>query len=242
MKVLIISDVHANLTALEAVLQSAGVVDAVWCLGDLVGYGPDPNECVERISSLPNVHCIKGNHDAAVTGEGDVEYFNDEAGSAILITRELMTPANIQYLKGLPEVLSMEAATLAHGSLRHPIWEYVIDSDAAQGNFPFFDTPVALVGHTHLPVAFILDDKSGKVHRRTFKPNFIFPITMKTILNPGSVGQPRDYDPRASYAIFNPEAMTWEYHRVDYDFQAVQKRIIKIGLPEKHALRLSEGW
>lgn len=242
MKVLIISDVHANLTALEAVLQAAGTVDAVWCLGDLVGYGPDPNECVERVSSLPNVHCVKGNHDAAVTGEGDVEYFNDEAGSAILITRELMTQANIQYLKGLPEILTLETATLVHGSLRHPIWEYVIDSQAALANFPFFETPIALVGHTHLPMAFIMDDKNGRIHRRTFKPNFIFPITMKTILNPGSVGQPRDYDPRASYAIFNPEAMTWEYHRVAYDFQAVQKRILKVGLPEKHAIRLSEGW
>jgi len=242
MRILVISDVHANLTALEAVLQAAGTFDAVWCLGDLVGYGPDPNECVERISALPNTSCIKGNHDAAVTGEGDVEYFNDEAGSAILITRELMTPANIQYLRELPEVQSMKTATLTHGSLRHPIWEYIIDPQIALENFPYFETQVALVGHTHLPVAFIMDDKNGKIHRRTFKPNFIFPITMKTILNPGSVGQPRDYDPRASYAIFNPEAMTWEYHRVAYDFQEVQKRILKIGLPEKHALRLSEGW
>jgi predicted phosphodiesterase len=242
MKVLIISDVHANLTALEAVLQAAGEVDAVWCLGDLVGYGPDPNECVERISWLPNLLCVKGNHDDAVAGEGDVEFFNDEAGASIMITRKLITPDNLHYLQQLPEVITTDFATLVHGSPRHPIWEYILDSHSAAINFSSFSTTLALVGHTHLPVAFVLDENGEKILRRPVKPGMTFAVKMKSIVNPGSVGQPRDFDPRASYVALDTETMNLENHRVQYDFSAVQERIRKLGMPEKHALRLSEGW
>lgn len=242
MRVLIISDIHANLTALEAVLNAAGEVDAVWCLGDLVGYGPDPNECVERISWLPNLLCVKGNHDDAVAGGGDVEYFNDEAGTSIMITRKLITPDNLNYLQQLPEVLTTNVATLAHGSPRHPIWEYILDTRAADANFSAFDTLIALVGHTHLPVAFSLMENEGRILRKPVKPEKPYSIEIKSIINPGSVGQPRDYDPRASFAILDTETMSWENHRVAYNIPAVQERIRKLGMPEKHALRLSEGW
>ncbi len=242
MRVLIISDVHANLTALEAVLNAAGEVDAVWCLGDLVGYGPDPNECVERISWLPNLLCVKGNHDEAVAGEGDVEFFNDEAGTSIMITRKLITPDNLIYLQQLPEILTTDIATLAHGSPRHPIWEYVLDSRAASVNFSSFDTTFALVGHTHLPVAFALNIEEERIIRKPVKPDRPYIIDMKSIINPGSVGQPRDFDPRASFMILDTETLSWENHRVTYDIPAVQERIRRLGMPEKHALRLSEGW
>lgn len=242
MKILVISDIHANMTALEAVLQSAGKYEAVWCLGDLVGYGPDPNECIERISSLSNLICIKGNHDAALTGEGNIEYFNDEAGRSIRITRELIKPANLHFLEGLPGIVTTEMVTLTHGSPRHPVWEYIIDSHTALANFEYFSTRLAFVGHTHLPVSFILDENEEKVHRKSLRQDVLIPLRLKMILNPGSVGQPRDYDSRASYAIFDTEAMTWENHRITYDIPAVQERILRLGMPEKHALRLSEGW
>lgn len=242
MRVLVLSDIHANFTALDAVLASAGDFDAAWCLGDLVGYGPDPNECIERIRCLPNLLCVKGNHDAAVTGQSKVDFFNDDAGSAILITRKLITPANMKYLEGLSEIESNEVATLVHGSPRHPIWEYILDLQTAQMNFHNFTTPIALVGHTHLPLAFSMNGSMEHTHRQLLKPDMLYPVKGKSILNPGSVGQPRDYDPRASFAILVPETLNWEIHRVSYDIPSVQQRILKAGLPEKHALRLTDGW
>src|SRR5512138_2030522 len=128
MRTLIISDIHANLTALEAVLADAGSFDAAWCLGDLVGYGPDPNECIERIAGLPNLQCIMGNHDAAAVDIIDIETFNLEARKSVLWTQERLTPANKEYLKNLPERINLDDFTLVHGSPYKPIWEYLLDT------------------------------------------------------------------------------------------------------------------
>jgi len=242
MKILVISDVHANLTALEAVLSEAGAFNTAWCLGDLVGYGPDGNECVQRIRNLPNLLCVRGNHDLAICGDTDLDIFNNEAKEAILVSRKMMAPETLQFLHGLPEVLTSDLVTLVHGSPRNPVWEYILDAATAAENFNNFNTPLAFVGHSHLPLMFTADNESGLVERSYILPGTKHNLNNRAILNPGSVGQPRDNDPRASFGIFDPEAMTWEIHRVVYDIPAVQKRIVDAGLPEKHARRLRAGW
>jgi predicted phosphodiesterase len=242
MRILVISDIHANYPALEAVLSAAVTVDAVWCLGDLVGYGPHPNECVERIAALPNLTCLLGNHDAAVTDSRNIEKFNDEAGHAIYWTRRKLTDANLEYLSHLSEMVTTDWVTLAHGSPRNPTWEYLIDPVTAMINFAFFDTQIALVGHSHLPLAFTVDKKNDKVDRRLLKSGEMVKLETRAILNPGSVGQPRDHDPRASFAILDPEALTWELNRVKYDYKITQEALKKSGLPVKLASRLAEGW
>ena len=243
MRVLIISDIHANLTALETVLADVNDFDAVWCLGDLVGYGPDPNECVERIRSLPGLACILGNHDAATLDQIDVSAFNPEARTAIEWTQNALSPTNMDFLKNLPQTLVMEDdVTLAHGSPRQPVWEYLLDTRTATLNFEYFQTPFCFVGHTHLPVLYHLADDARSA-RLLVPENFTQSKLMpRSIINPGSVGQPRDRDPRAAYAIFDTEQDLWEFRRVSYDIESVQNRMKAAHLPERHILRLSAGW
>jgi len=242
MRVLVISDIHANLAALEVVLADAGSFDAVWCLGDLVGYGPDPNECVARVRGLPGLICLLGNHDAAALGQIEVEAFNMEARQSVRWTRANLSGESLAFLRDLPEQVVSGEVTLSHGSPRNTVWEYILDLRVARNNFEFFDTPYCFVGHTHLPVMYQNSDGLGSV--RLLVPETSKQVTLqpRTILNPGSVGQPRDRDPRAAFAIFDPELKTWEYRRVAYDVGKVQKRILEAGLPARHALRLSEGW
>ncbi len=242
MHILVISDIHANLTALEAVLAAAGEIDAVWCLGDLVGYGPDPNECIERIRQLPDLNCIIGNHDAAALDQIDSDTFNPEARTAILWTRKALTNASWEFLNGLPEKIELDKVTLAHGSPRHPVWEYLLDTRTATLNFDFFSTPLCFVGHTHLPVIYSLHTDNHLAHLSIPEPNRAIALPDRAIVNPGSVGQPRDRDPRAAFAIFDPEANTWDYHRITYDIVDVQERMQALGLPERHINRLAAGW
>jgi predicted phosphodiesterase len=242
MRILIISDIHANLTALQTVLADAGSIGATWCLGDLVGYGPDPEECVERVRAIPNFSCLVGNHDAAVLGQIDIASFNPEARQAIQWTQRNLSTASKDYLRSLPERLVLDSVTLAHGSPRHPIWEYLLDVRAATQNFNYFDTPYCFVGHSHLPVIFQLND--GQKYADLIVPEVGSKIEMapRAILNPGSVGQPRDRNPRAAYAIYNPEESTLEYRRVAYDISEVQARMQQAGLPARHIQRLTSGW
>jgi len=241
-KILVVSDIHANLNALEAVLSDAKNYDGVWCLGDLVGYGPDPNECIQIIRFLPNLVCLLGNHDAAILGQIDVESFNREASQSALWTRRSMCAESLEYLKTLPETVVEQGVTLAHGSPRNPVWEYLLDIYTARDNFGYFNTKTCLVGHTHVPLTYQLSENSQVVTLKQFTGNTIHPINTRAILNPGSVGQPRDYDPRSSYAIYHLEEQRWESHRVEYDIHAVQKRILAAGLPARHAERLEMGW
>lgn len=242
MRVLVISDIHANLTALETVIKEAGNVDAVWCLGDLVGYGPDPNECVETIRQLPNLTCIVGNHDAAALKQIDIDTFNPEARSALVWTRNTLSSVNKVFLTNLVDLVVWENVTLAHGSPRQPIWEYILDVRTATQNFDFFTTSLCFIGHTHLPAIYAYSDSNTFASLSLPEPNQKISLPKRAIVNPGSVGQPRDRDPRAAYAIFNTNSNLWEYHRVSYDIQAVQERMNKVGLPEKHIQRLSAGW
>jgi predicted phosphodiesterase len=243
MRVLVISDIHANLTALEAVLAEAGPVDATWCLGDVIGYGPDPNQVVERIRAIPNLTCMLGNHDVAVLGQMDDAVFNTEARKSLLWQKKSLTESNKIFLERLPqETLLVGDVSLAHGSPRDPIWEYVLNTLVARLNFESFKTSYCFVGHSHIQCLFQLDMKRDRVSLEVPRAGEIHKLNPRAILNPGSVGQPRDRDPRAAYAIFDPDSGTWEPRRAVYDIPAVQKRIRAAGLPEKHAARLAEGW
>lgn len=242
MRILIISDIHANITALEAVLADAGEVDAVWCLGDLVGYGPDPNECVEKIRQLPNLVCLIGNHDAAVAGVISNTPFNSEARQAVIWTQSIIAPTHLNFLRTLTSLEVRDSVCLAHGSPRQPVWEYVLDTRTAKQNFEHFDTPFCFVGHSHLPVVFQMHPENETTKLSIPVVNTARDMIPRAIFNPGSVGQPRDRDPRASYAIFDPSRHTWYYRRVSYDIQSVQDRMQLANLPERHIQRLSAGW
>ncbi len=242
MKVLIISDIHGNRTALEAVLEDANAVDAVWCLGDIIGYGPDPNDCVSIIRDLPNLICLRGNHDSAVIGLTENVKFNHSAQRVLEWTAEQLNPVHRQYLQSLSPQVEVDDVTLAHASPRDPIWEYIMDVYTATANFDYFMTPYCFVGHSHLPVMYYM--KNGK---ELATVNFVFPgeqtrLPNKTIVNPGSVGQPRDHDPRAAYTIFDTEEKTWAQHRVSYDIADVQERMELAGLPDEYIQRLVLGW
>jgi len=246
MRYLIISDIHANLTAFEAVMEHAGKLgrdyDFVWCLGDVVGYGPDPNECVDLLRSMPHL-CLAGNHDWAALGRLDIRTFNADARKAVTWTREKLTPDNLAYLAALPTTFVLDDITLVHASPREPIWEYILDPLIAALNFPHYQTTYCLVGHTHTPVTFKLENERGDV--RVEKPVYdeLLQIDkMRQIINPGSVGQPRDSDPRAAYAFLDVERMTWQGYRIPYDIPAVQKRMRKHDLPERLINRLENGW
>lgn len=242
MRVLVISDIHANLTALEAVLEEASEIEAAWCLGDLVGYGPDPNECVRRVKSLPALRCILGNHDAAALGHIDADAFNPEARKALLWTQQEMDEGSRAFLRSLPEKIELEQVTLAHGSPRQPVWEYLLDAHTATRSFEHFKTSFCFVGHTHLPVVYHLPEDRRFAYRRDPQVGEKLPLAPRAILNPGSVGQPRDHDPRAAFAIFHPEEQVWEFRRVAYDIAAVQARMKAADLPERHIARLAGGW
>jgi len=249
MLVLVFSDVHANLSALDAVLEDAprrtpdgAGIDAYWYLGDLVGYGPDPNECVQRIRSMPNLVGLIGNHDQAALGMLPLSRFNREARLAAEWTRTALHPENRAFLTALPSQVVVEDFTLAHGSPRQPIWEYILDYHTADLNFDAFATDYCLVGHSHIPLQF--HRNSVDTFPEAMPVNWDEPkqLEPRMILNPGSVGQPRDMDPRAAYALLDTERLTWVACRVAYDIEAVQRRILGAGLPQRHAERLAIGW
>jgi predicted phosphodiesterase len=241
-RILVISDIHSNFTALEAVLADAGAVDEVWCLGDLVGYGPDPNECISLIRELPNLFCMMGNHDQAAIGGLGLETFNGDAHRSLLWQKSELSNKNLNFLKNLPsEAQIIGDVTLVHGSPRDPIWEYIMSPETAKEILSFFDTQWCFFGHTHYPAFYkwLADDEEPD--NETPEPMVSQPLAGRAILNPGSVGQPRDRDPRASYAIYDPQNKTWQLQRVEYDHKQVQERILKAELPPYHADRLSIG-
>ena len=243
MRVLVISDIHANYTALEAVLKDAGQADETWCLGDLVGYGPDPNAVVEEVRDIPNLTCILGNHDMAAIGKMPLEAFNGDARRSLIYHEKVISASNMDYLRSLSaNVKVCGEATLAHGSPRDPLWEYILNALSARLNFDHFKTPWCFVGHSHVQCMFTLNEKSDRVTLEQSKADETVIMRSKLILNPGSVGQPRDRNPRAAYAIYDTEARTWTPRRVAYNIAEVQQRIREAGLPEKHAVRLAEGW
>ncbi|OQY48730.1 MAG: hypothetical protein B6242_01550 [Anaerolineaceae bacterium 4572_78] len=247
MRYLVISDIHANLIAFETVLQdSKDKYDKIWCLGDVVGYGPHPNECVELLSCHDHL-CLAGNHDWAVINRLNVDDFNPNAKFAVLWTREIMTTENLDYLAGLPdEPIEQESHfTLVHASPRHPIWEYVLYPRIAQLNFAHFQTNYCFVGHTHSPIVFV----ESQIYDTMC--DAIIPTTerylqeldvQRLIINPGSVGQPRDGDPRASYGILDTDKMEFEIRRVEYNVTEVQDIMKQYNFPPRLWSRLKFGF
>jgi predicted phosphodiesterase len=243
MRVLVMSDIHANYTALETVIQDAGQVDETWCLGDLVGYGPDPNAVVEQVRELTHLTCIMGNHDMAVIGKMALESFNGDARRSLMWTENVLNADNMNFLHALPQSTKVRGeVTMAHGSPRDPLWEYVLNTLTARLNFDHFDTPFCFIGHSHIQSLFQLNEDNDRVTLEFVKVNKPITLTPRMMLNPGSVGQPRDRDPRAAYAVYETESRQWESRRVEYNVKEVQQRLREAGLPEKHALRLGEGW
>ena len=239
MRVCVISDIHANLPALDAVLAAASPYDALWQLGDIVGYGPQPNEVVGRLVAEGAVG-VRGNHDSAALGELPTSAFNDDARVAVEWTaRRLDTDARA-WLAGLPKRLEEEPFTLVHGSPRDPDWEYVFSSATAYRNLDAFATPHCLVGHTHVPLAFRRLD-GGRIERLPPDERPLELDERRTLLNPGSVGQPRDGDPRACAMVVDTARMRIEWLRVDYPIDAVQALMRQARLPERLVARLQLG-
>lgn len=240
MKILVFSDIHANKTALKAILDEADNVDGYWCLGDIVGYGPDPNECVDIIKELPNLKCVLGNHDAGALEKIDIEVFNQEARISSIWTKSSLSDENKSYLRTLPEYCITENVMLVHGSPRNHVWEYIFDKTIAEINFPYIETQLCFVGHTHIPSCYF--NINNTVSWQILRDNDLIDLKdIRAIINPGSVGQPRDRDARASYAIYDTNTFSWKQYKINYDIHAVQERIINFGLPTHHALRLLEG-
>lgn len=239
MRAAVLSDIHGNLVALDAVLAAIGSVDAVWHLGDVVGYGPDPNGVVERLATV-GARGVRGNHDAAACGGDEIEWFNPEARAAMEWTREAISSQTRAWLEALPPRLEEGDFTLVHGSPRDPTWEYITSVPVARANLAALETAYGLHGHTHVPVAFRDDD--GRVEAITpTRGSQLLLDGRPMLLNPGSVGQPRDGDRDASWLVLDTDRGRCTWHRVGYDVTAVQEAMTVAGLPSRLAGRLSHG-
>jgi len=203
MRYAILGDIHSNLVAFEAVLEDIevrGGVSEIWCLGDVVGYGPEPHACIELLRRYNHV-CVAGNHDWAAIGKINISDFNPDAAEACRWTAQQLTAEDINYLQNLPLSLKQGDFALVHGSPRQPIWEYILSVDDARDNFNYFDTKFCLVGHSHVPLIFRCDNTGACLGARLPQEIRLGSQGFRLIINPGGVGQPRDGDPRASYAI-----------------------------------------
>lgn len=244
----VFSDVHSNLEALSAVLEAfaSAKVDGYICAGDLVGYGPEPNATLDRIRSLKNCHVICGNHDLAVIGRLEVEWFNAYARAAALWTREVLTADSRAYLETLTAKLDAKDFTLAHGTPRKPAEEYLMSANQFRENISRVHVWPLIVGHSHMPLCFRAN-LEGQIESLCLEDHQVVEMgrapygTMPIVFNPGSVGQPRDQDKRASCALFDSDKGTWRSLRLSYDVAAVQAKIRSAGLPEYLALRLAYG-
>jgi diadenosine tetraphosphatase ApaH/serine/threonine PP2A family protein phosphatase len=235
----LLSDIHSNLEALEAVLEdiSGQQIDELLCLGDLVGYGANPNECVQRIRELVS-HVVAGNHDSAVVGQTDVYNFNSHARRAVVWTAEVIEPHHARYLSERPYVDRIDDCLLVHATPSEPAaWNYVLSTQAARPEFQAFSESICFIGHSHQPIFFSLDEvpRSQRGDRLTCEPG------KRYIVNVGSIGQPRDKDPRSCYAIYDADSRTVQLRRVPYDIRSAQRKILKAALPPVLAARLSRG-
>jgi diadenosine tetraphosphatase ApaH/serine/threonine PP2A family protein phosphatase len=235
----VLSDIHANLVALDAVLAAVPSVDEVWQLGDNVGYGPDPEGVIDRLRDIGAVG-VQGNHDAAALGGPEIEAFNIDARVAMEWTRSVIGADVRAWLRGLPERLEREGFTLVHGSPRDPLWEYVTSTPVARAGIAAMTTPCGLHGHTHIPIAYVEDD--GRLE--TMSPGAGSTMAIegrRVLLNPGSVGQPRDGIPTASWLLLDTDAGTATWRRTAYDISAVQAAMAVRGFPERLIARLAHG-
>jgi diadenosine tetraphosphatase ApaH/serine/threonine PP2A family protein phosphatase len=239
-RVAVISDVHGNRHALEAVLEAVAAEepDEVWCLGDLVGYGPQPNECCRTVAAHADL-CLAGNHDLVVLGSLSIHDFAGDAAAAAQWTQTILANDAREFLAGLGSSARRDGVELFHGSARDPVWEYVLSEEAAWWTLQATTAPIVLVGHSHVPLAIFLDgeDLGGGLAPEATVVDL---AAGRWLLNPGSVGQPRDGDPRAAYLLLEPGRRA-SFHRVKYPIDRTQDEIRERGLPEALAARLAEG-
>jgi predicted phosphodiesterase len=241
MRVAVISDIHANYHALEAVLAAidAEAPDEVWCLGDLVGYGPRPNRCTSTVAARVSI-CLAGNHDLAVLGALPIEDFSLDAAAAAKWSAEVLEPSAREYLEGLNPLLRRPDAELYHASPRDPIWDYVLTEEAAAESLALTTAPLVLIGHSHVPLALTLENDlvvGGVAPAGTEVPLG----DRRWLLNPGSVGQPRDGDPRAAWLLLDFAEHQASFRREVYPIEKTQAEILERGLPEMLATRLAIG-
>jgi len=243
MRYAIIADIHANLAAFTAVLDDIeirGGMEEIWCLGDIVGYGPDPHQCLELLRQYKHV-CVAGNHDWAAIGKIDTSDFNPDAAASCRWTAQQLSPEDVEYLGSLPLVIERGDFTLVHGSPREPVWEYLLSVSNAKENFASFQSQFCLVGHSHVPLVF-LNDEAGACYFNRFSSDVKLALGKdRLIINPGGVGQPRDSDPRASYALYESDAGVVTLYRVTYDISATQTRMAMYNLPVRLVTRLGYG-
>jgi predicted phosphodiesterase len=241
MRVAVLSDIHGNLHALEAVLAEVGAErpDEIWCLGDLVGYGPRPNECVDLIRESASI-VLAGNHDLAVAGALDLAEFSGDAGAAAAWTRGVLDDERRVWLAGLSPTGTRPGAELYHASPRDPVWDYVLSEDVARRSLESTREPLVLVGHSHIPLVFVAEDgafdgglaPAGTEAEREHG---------RFLLNPGSIGQPRDGDPRAAWLLIDLDAGRAWFRRTAYEIAETQRELRTAGLPETLAARLALG-
>jgi diadenosine tetraphosphatase ApaH/serine/threonine PP2A family protein phosphatase len=249
----IVSDPHANIQALETVLADVDRVkpDSLICLGDFVGYGANPNEVVDVLRGRCDMNLI-GNHDLAALGAIDISSFNPHAAAAAKWTQDQLSDETRAFLESLSPTGTVGEIELAHASMRDPIWEYVLDSSVAAASFEARPFEIAFVGHTHVPAVFSLEAESRRVTGlRIIVPEGdvvsrelpdLVGEGRRVLLNPGGVGQPRDGDPRASWATWSVEDRVMTLRRIEYPVEDAQRTILAAGLPELLAERLAEGW
>jgi predicted phosphodiesterase len=241
MRVAVISDVHANEQALDAVLEEIAAFspDAMWCLGDTVGYGPAPNRCCDIVSARADV-CLVGNHDLVALGRLDVEEFNEDAAEAALWTRRELDDRWRSFLLELePSAAVGDDVELFHASPRDPVWEYVLSAETAYFSLVTTKAPLVLVGHSHVALAIGLDD--AELHGGLAPGGTQLELDGRWLLNPGSVGQPRDSDPRAAWLELDLDDTVARFHRVEYPIEETQAAMRERGLPEALATRLAAG-
>jgi diadenosine tetraphosphatase ApaH/serine/threonine PP2A family protein phosphatase len=240
MRVAVISDVHANFRALEAVLEQIDSehVDAVWCLGDTVGYGPLPNECCSAVESRSDVSLV-GNHDLVVLGKLPFSDFNDEAAAAARWTSEVLSRPARAFLDALEPAGTADGVDLFHASARDPVWEYVLTEEAAAATLELSHAPLVLVGHSHVALAITVDDRG--LRGGPAPAGTEIELDGRWLLNPGSVGQPRDGDPRAAWLLLDTAKRFAAFRRVQYPIHETQAEMRARGLPEPLAARLGHG-
>jgi predicted phosphodiesterase len=252
MRVAVLSDIHSNLRALDAILARIGAVDEIWHLGDVVGYGPDPDAVVGRLREL-GARGVQGNHDLAATGDDVIQDFNPDARSAMDWTRREISTTTLGWLAALPARLTIGSFNLAHGSPRDPTWEYILSSSAAAANLAIMPTAWGLFGHTHLPWAYLAAPPAAPLAgpSRGLGPiEEVEPATDTSLalanrlalVNPGSVGQPRDGNPASSGLVLDTDRAEVSWVRATYDIKATQQAMRSAGLPARGVERLALGF
>ncbi len=240
MKYALISDIHSNLEALAAVVDAlkTEAVDKCVCLGDIVGYAANPNECIEIVRDVSDI-AVLGNHDSAVVGATGIEGFNPLAGKAVLWTSDAISAQNREYLSSLPASAELEGSLLVHSSPSNPaMWRYIFSIDDAKMEFHHFGHEICVVGHSHQPLTFIQFRDRVIAEMR---PAVEIERGNRYIVNVGSVGQPRDLDPRAAYGLYDSRQRMLTIKRIEYDVLTTRRKIIEAGLPQFLGDRLVAG-